>query len=382
MERPRMARETAALSTPHCPSACTFHSLGPGLCCVPSPLSHEGLDSRGHSPSCPPSAPPLPAPACSPGPPTLYFSAPLLPSRRTRDPGLSKPQPVPPRTDVSAPASTRTAPLPAFQAPVPKHTGLVISAASCSALPEAAPSPRPPTGSLASSLTPALHPRLPPPPHLAQALRSHTQTPDFTPLPQDLPERPLPLECAHACVVAHRARRLHPCDSLASFPIAPGLVVSSLAPAAFYPRALPGCCRHPCLCALCSQPLLLTRGSCSGSAYERSPPSPVTSPRSHGHSSASTRAPISFSFSLQDSQPPPRGGCSEGRDGWTQEAGGQLPAGAGRDTRAPSGGHRLSQHSRPSGLRDRLPANTPCQTPSVLPTAYRPARTFEGLPKV
>lgn len=28
----------------------------------------------------------------------------------------------------------------------------------------------------------------------------------------------------------------------------------------------------------------------------------VTSPRSHSHSSASTRAPISFSFSLQDSQ--------------------------------------------------------------------------------
>lgn len=102
--------------------------------------------------------------------------------------------------------------------------------------------------------------------------------------------------------MAHKALRLHLGDSLASFPNAPcwWLLLQhnhsflSPDPGRLVLASLP-------MHALCSQPLMLIPETYAGSTYERAPPTPVTSPKSYSHSSASTHA----SNSLWDFQTSP-----------------------------------------------------------------------------
>lgn len=166
---------------------------------LPRPFVSQGLVSRRHSPTLPPAMPSLPALARSLGPLTFLAHC-FLPDQHeiqgclSHDPShcARRPQHRLGRSQLY------TGSRPWHLCLQPRLWSPNIPAKSAQPA-SAAPFLRPPHP---RSLQQAAwgHPELlpfpstfPPPPHLAQALRSHTQTPDFTPLPQNLPKQIRPL---------------------------------------------------------------------------------------------------------------------------------------------------------------------------------------------
>lgn len=155
--------------------------------------------------------------------------------------------------------------------------------------------------SLHSEGAPPFTSTFPLPPYLAHACCSYMRTPDFTPSFQEPPKAASAPGVSPHLLYGPQGPQTSPGGLLGLISQRSLLVLLqhnhsflSPDPGRLVLASLP-------MHALCSQPLMLIPKTYSGSTYERAPPTPVTSPKSYSHSSASTHA----SNSLRDFQTSP-----------------------------------------------------------------------------